>query len=211
MKKLFFLLCLLPILAATGFAQEEGARQDVNLSFMGTIQPYVEGSNTTGVGSGTTYVQQHSTLGTGMLLGYRYLLTPNGAIEGNYSYSRFTNKFTSNRPDNARIPTSMQEATFAYVRTFPFKKFNPFIEGGGGLLFFSPNGGASLTTLDTHMTKALTVLVGGGVAYQLSPSWDLRVQYRAQIFSATNFGLPRYSLGRRYVVSQPAIGFSYHF
>ena len=212
MKKLLFILCLLPVLAATGFAQEEGARQDVNLSFMGTIQPYVEGSNTASGGAGTTtYVQQHSTLGTGVYLGYRYLLTPNGAIEGNYSYSRFTNKFTSNIPSSARIPTSMQEATFAYVRTFPFRKFNPFLEGGGGLLFFSPLGGAALTSLDTHQTKTFTVLLGGGIAYELSPSWDLRVQYRAQIFTPTDFSLARYSLGRRYIVSQPAIGFSYHF
>ncbi|HVC90286.1 MAG TPA: outer membrane beta-barrel protein [Acidobacteriaceae bacterium] len=210
MKKLFFLLCLLPMLAGTGFSQDQGMRQDVNLSFMGVIQPYVEGTTT---GPTTPPVQQKSTLGTGLYLGYRYLLTPNGAVEANYSYSHFTNKFTANAGGvygGARVYTGMQEATFAYVRTIPFKKFNPFLEIGGGLLFFTPIEPGT-TTYDTEQTESPTVLAGGGVAYQLSPSWDLRIQYRGQIFKTNNFGLSRFSTDRRYIMSEPAIGFAYHF
>ncbi len=206
MKKLFLLLCLLPMLARVGFAQDEGARQDINLSFMGVIQPYVASTS-------TPVVKQNSTLGAGLYLGYRYLLTPNGAIEANYSYSHFTNKFTS-VAESARVYTGMQEATGAYVRTFDFKRFNPFLEGGGGLLFFTPIG-YKTTAYDTEQTSTLTILFGGGVAYELSPSWDLRVQYRGQIINATNFGLKyapyNFSLGRRYIMSQPAIGLAYHF
>ncbi len=205
MKKLLLLLCLLPMLAGIAYAQDEGARQDINLSGMGVIQPYVSQS-------GTPFVKQTSTLGKGLYLGYRYLLTPNGGLEANYSYSRFTNKFiTRYGAANARVYTSMQEATFAYVRSFEFKRFNPFLEAGGGLLFFSPIG-AKTTTLDTEQTKELTVLFGGGIAYELSPSWDLRVQYRGQIFNTTNFGLStNFPLSRRYIMSQPAIGIAYHF
>ncbi len=203
MKKLLFLLCLLlPMVARTGFAQDEGARQDINLSAMGVIQPYVSGSS-------SPFVKQTSTLGTGLYLGYRYLLTPNGAVEANYSYSHFTNKFLTSSA-NARVYTGMQEATFAYVRSFEFKRFNPFVEGGGGLIFFSPIG-YKTTSYDTQITKSLTVLFGGGIAYELSPSWDLRVQYRAQVFNTTDFGLKQFDTGRRYIMSQPAIGFAYHF
>lgn len=206
MKKLLVLLCLLPMLTRVGLAQEEGARQDVNLSAMGVIQPYVSSK-------GSPFVKQESTLGLGLYLGYRYLLTPNGAIEGNYSYSHFTNKFTTSSA-NVRVYTGLQEATVAYVRSFEFKRFNPFIEGGGGLLFFTPIG-SKTTSYDTYYTHELTVLFGGGIAYELSPSWDLRVQYRGQVFNATNFGLSNapynFTLGRRYIMSQPAIGFAYHF
>lgn len=198
MKKLFFLLCLLPFLAPKGFAQE--ARQDVNLSVMGTIQPYVE--------SGVT--RQTATLGAGPYVGYRYLLTPNGAVEANYSYTRFTSKFV-NSAYNYRVLTSMQEATGAYVRSFVFKNFNPFLEGGGGLLFFSPLGSIKTTSYDTEMRESLTILFGGGVAYQLSPSWDLRIQYRGQAFKTQNFALKQVSTDRYYIVSEPAIGFAYHF
>ncbi len=204
MKKLLFLLCLLPMLAGICLAQDEGARQDINLSGMGVIQPYVSGKE-------SPFVKQTSTLGAGLYLGYRYLLTPNGALEANYSYSHFTNKFLIQNVANARIKTGMQEATFAYVRSFEFKRFNPFIEGGGGLLFFTPQG-AKTTSYDTQQTKELTVLFGGGIAYELSPSWDLRVQYRGQIFKPTDFGLgQQFPTSRRYIMSQPAIGFAYHF
>jgi opacity protein-like surface antigen len=205
MKKLLFLLCLLPIMAGTGFAQ--GARQDINLSASLTIQPYVEGSD---------LVQMRSTLGPGLYLGYRYLLTPNGAVEANYSYTRFTNKFlnlhsSSVSAVNNRIYTSMQESTFAYVRTIPFRRYNPFIEGGGGLLYFSPEGSIKTTTYDTQQVNSLTVLFGGGVAYELSPSWDLRVQYRGQVFKTQDYGIKALSTGRMYIMSQPSIGFAYHF
>lgn len=200
MKKLLFLLCLLPIMAGTGFAQQEGAREEINLSAMGDIQPYVEGNLT----------QQRSTLGLGMYLGYRYLLTPNGAMEANYSYVRFTNKFI-NSINNARVYTSMQEASFAYVRSFDFKRFNPFLEGGGGILFFSPLGSIKTTSYDTQQLNSLAVLFGGGIAYELNPSWDLRVQYRGQVFKTQDFGLKQFSTGRAYIMSEPAIGFAYHF
>lgn len=209
MKKLFVLMCLVPMLAGIGHAQDQGARQDVNLSAMGVIQPYVEGNT---LAPATPPIRLKSTLGTGLYLGYRYLLTPNGAVEANYSYSHFTSKFSAYSccTYNARIYTGMQEATAAYVRTFPFKKFNPFLEGGGGMLFFTPIG-TKTTTYDTEQTYVPTVLFGGGIAYQLSPSWDLRVQYRGQIFNTPDYGLSRFKTGRRYIMSQPAIGFAYHF
>lgn len=205
MKKLFLSVCLLPLLAGIGFAQ--GARQDINLSADITVQPYVEGSN---------FVRLKSTLGPGLYLGYRYLLTPNGAIEANYSYTRFTSKFTNLQSPivsaiNVRVLTSMQESTFAYVRSFTFKKFNPFLEAGGGLLYFSPLGSIHTTSYDTQQVNSLTIIAGGGIAYELSPSWDLRVQYRAQIFDTPSYGIKALSTGRRYVMSQPAIGFAYHF
>jgi opacity protein-like surface antigen len=205
MKKLVVLICLLPLLAGIGFAQ--GARQDINLSADITVQPYVEGSD---------FVRLKSTLGPGLYVGYRYLLTPNGAIEANYSYTRFISKFTNLQAPslntiNVRVYTSMQESTFAYVRSFNFKKFNPFLEGGGGLLYFSPEGSIKTTSYDTQQVNSLTIIAGGGIAYELSPSWDLRVQYRAQIFKPTDYGIKALSVGREYIMSQPAIGFAYHF
>ncbi len=201
MKKLFFLLCLLPMLAAFGRAQE--MRQDVSISFMGTIQQYVEGGS-------PNDVRAKATLGEGMLLSYRFQLTPNGAVEANYSYSRYTEKFTYSAA-NARILTSIQEATFAYVRTIPFKKFNPFAEVGGGVLFFSPLGGIKTTSYDTEQTESLVGIFGGGIAYQLSPSWDLRMAYRGYIASPQTFGLKQFDTGRHEIISQPSIGFAYHF
>ena len=190
-----------------GRAQE--MRQDVSLSGMLTIQQYVEGG-------APNNVRAKATLGPGMLLSYRFQITPNGAVEANYSYSRYTEKFTDSQYQYptiqyVRVLTSVQEATTAYVRTIPFKKFNPFFEFGGGILFFSPLGGIKTTSYDTEMTNSLVGIFGGGIAYQLSERWDLRAAYRGYISHPQTFGLKQFNTGRVEIISQPNIGFAYHF
>jgi outer membrane immunogenic protein len=207
MKKLALFFCLLPALTLLGRAQE--MRQDVSLSGMLTIQQYVEGS-------APNNVRAKATLGPGMLLSYRFQLTPNGAIEANYSYSRYTEKFTDSQYEYptiqyVRVLTSVQEATFGYVRTIPFKKFNPFVEAGGGMLFFSPLGGIKTTAYDTEMEESLMGFLGGGIAYELSTRWDLRMAYRGYVAHPQTFGLKQFDTGRYEIISQPFIGFAYHF
>ncbi len=199
MKKLFFLLCLLPLLATYSFAQE--SRQDVSISAIGTYQPTVNGNGYT----------QSSTLGKGGLVGYRFMLTPSSAIEGNYQYSRFDMKYKGSGPLSARFDVSFQEVSAAYVHSFVYKKFNPFVEVGGGLLMFHPLDSTGTTLNFGAKTKAFAGLFGGGIAYELSPSWDLRVQYRGLFFKSVDLGVPQFATNRYYVMQQPAIGVAYHF
>ncbi len=207
MKKLAFFFCLLPAFTLLGRAQE--MRQDVSVGGMLTIQQYVEGG-------APNNVRAKATLGPGMLLSYRFQLTPNGAVEANYSYTRYTEKFTDSQYQYptiqyVRVLTSVQEATFGYVRTIPFKKFNPFVEAGGGVLFFSPLGGIKTTTYDTEMENTLVAFLGGGIAYELSTRWDLRMAYRGYLAGPQTFGLKQFNTGRTEIISQPFVGVAYHF
>jgi opacity protein-like surface antigen len=198
MKKLLLLFCLLPILAATGFAQE--SRQDASISYLGTYQPTITGNAVT----------QTNDWGKGVLLSYRFMLTPSSAIEGNYQYSQFNTKFTAPFT-NSMFHTSLQEGSVAYVRSFVYKKFNPFAEAGAAMLLFNPINDTGTNTNAGARTKATALLFGGGIAYELSPSWDLRVQYRGEVFKSIDFGIAQYKTNRWYVMQQPAIGFAYHF
>ena len=56
-------------------------------------------------------------------------------------------------------------------------------------------------------------LFGGGVAYELSPSWDIRAEYRGFLVKTPNFSLPNgiFNTNRYEVISTPAIGVAYHF
>lgn len=199
MKKCFLLFCLLPMLASAGFAQE--SRQDVSLSALGTYQPTITGNSIT----------QSSTFGKGALLSYRFMLTPSSAIEGNYQYSQFDVKYSANF-SRARIHTSMQEYSAAYVRYFVYKNFNPFVEVGAGMLIFHPIDDTGTSTLAAVNTKKPAALFGGGIAYELSPSWDLRLEYRGFLLKSVDFGLSSaFSTDRYYIMQQPAIGFAYHF
>lgn len=202
MKKSKLLFLLLPFMAAASYAQE--SRQDVSLSASELIAPLTYGQGVT----------QTQTLGLGGLVSYRYMLTPRSAVEGNFQYGQNRQKYNVNSfPLNA-VHTRFEEYSAAYVYYFSFKRFNPFIEGGVGGFMYSPIDDEGTTSLNPKKATEIGALYGGGIAYELSPSWDLRVEYRGLVEktptlpSTTN---PTYNTGQFYNVVNPVIGFAYHF
>ena len=77
-----------------------------------------------------------------------------------------------------RIHSREQEITGAYVFGLTFKRFNPFVEAGVGSLIFTPVLDNETNLLGTKSTKGVAGLFGGGLAYELSPSFDIRAEYR---------------------------------
>ena len=199
MKKAALLLVLLPFLAVAGFAQE--SRQDASLSFTGIFPPEVVGNT----------IHQEPRYGWGALASYRYMLTPRSAVEANYQYSQYANKFIGSF-NNVRVQTRLQEVSAAYVFNFNFRNLNPFLEGGIGGFLFSPIQGTGTTDLDAKRTTNIGALYGAGIAYEISPSFDIRAEYRGITVKAPNFGLSQFNTSRWYpVISEPTVGIAYHF
>jgi outer membrane immunogenic protein len=199
MKKILLSLALLPVLAATGFAQE--SRQDASLSLAGLIPPHVVGNT----------VQQDATIGIyGALASYRYMLTPRSALELNYQYNQDVQKYLTSF-NAIRVHARFQEISGAYVYNFTFRNFNPFIEAGIGGYIFGPIIDQKTTDLDAKKSTNVGALYGGGIAYELSPSWDIRAEYRGIVVKAPNFGLEQYRTNRYYNINNPTIGVAYHF
>jgi opacity protein-like surface antigen len=166
----------------------------------GVFPPYVYGNT----------VQQHPSYGLGGLVSYRYMLTPRSALEGNYQYAQNSNKFVTSF-NNTRVHTRLQEISAAYVYNFNFRKFNPFVEGGIGGYLFSPIIDAG-TNLDAKRTTSVGALYGAGIAYEISPSFDIRAEFRGIVVKAPSFNLTDYKTNRWYpTLSNPSIGVAYHF
>ena len=199
MKKTM-LLGVLMLSAAAGVAQE--SRQDVSFSGTGLFGPTIHGA---------ANVVQSQTGALGLLLSYRYMVTPRSALEANYSFGQNNQKFATSFEPHARIHSRQQEVTFAYVYSLNFKRYSPFAEAGVGALLFTPVLDSETNLLGTKSTKGLAGLFGGGLAYELSPSFDIRVEYRGFITKAPNFGETNFSTNRYEVISAPAIGVAYHF
>jgi len=199
MKKMVFLGALL-LVAAAGFAQE--SRQDASVSAMGVFAPQVTGNA----------VQLNATSAVGFLASYRYMLTPRSALELNYSFAQNSDAFRTSFLPNGRVHTRQQEISGAYVFNFrSYRNFNPFVEAGVGGLIFSPIRDERTNLLDTKQNTNIGGLFGGGVAYELSPSWDIRAQYRGWVVKAPDFGLTNFKTSRYEVISMPTIGMAYHF
>jgi outer membrane immunogenic protein len=198
MKKMILLGALM-LSAAAGYSQE--SRQDFSISGFDLIGPTVHGN--------TDVILRPST-SAGALLSYRYLLTPRSGLELNYSWAQYTNYFVYDgiATENP-VHTRQQEASGAYVFGLSYKRYNPFLEAGVGVLIFTPIQEGTYS-LDTKTNKNIGGLFGGGVAYELSPSFDLRVEYRGFVVKAPSF-TSDFTTNRYEVISMPSLGFAYHF
>jgi outer membrane immunogenic protein len=199
MKKTM-LLGVLMLSAAAGYGQE--SRQDLSFSGTGIFGPTIHGA---------ANVQQKSTGALGLLLSYRYMLTPRSALELNYGFAQNSQKYATSFQPNARIHARQQELSAAYVYSLNFKRFSPFAEAGVGTMIFSSILDQGTNLLGTKSTKGIGGLAGAGVAYELSPSFDIRIEYRGFLVKAPNFGKDEFSTNRYEVISMPAIGVAYHF
>ena len=199
MKKMMLFGALM-LSAAAGYAQE--SRQDVSFSGTGVFAPTIHGS---------ANVVQSSTGALGLLLSYRYMVTPHSALEANYSFVQNNQKYSTSFEQHARIHARQQEVTFAYVYSLNFKRYSPFAEAGVGTLIFTPILDAGTNLKGTKGTKGIAGLGGAGLAYELSPSWDIRLEYRGYVVKTPSFGKTEFTTNRYEWISAPAIGVAYHF
>ena len=203
MKKWILFLASLPLVAAVAHAQE--SRQDASVSYSGLFSPEVVGNA----------IHQTATVAdAGLLASYRYLLTPRGAVEANYGYNRYINKYKGPAGINTRAHTQFQEFSAEYVYSpFSFHNFFPFFEGGVGGYFFGIINDNKTNYNGLKSVTAIGVPYGGGFAYELSPSFDIRVEYRGIVLKAPALSAPgNITVTGRYMnISDPVVGVAYHF
>jgi opacity protein-like surface antigen len=200
MKKIAFLVALLAACVAMGRAQE--SRQDISLSGFALIEPFMSSSTT---------VQVNSTPAYGALVSYRFMLTPSSALEANYGITYQNSIGYYVNPNHYKILTRTQEISGAFVKSFVFKNWNPFVEAGPAGLIFLPIVNSGTTTLDAKQQTEVGGLAGGGIAYEISPSFDIRAEYRGYITKVPTFGDSQFTTNRWYWISAPTIGVAYHF
>ncbi len=207
MKKIALIAFLLTVCVAAGRAQE--SRQDISLSGTALVEPFVASS---------TDVYVHSTPAYGALVSYRFMLTPNSALEANYGIT-YQNKITyDTNPLVIHVLTRTQEMSAAYVRSFIFRKYNPFVEAGPGALIFLPIMNSGTTSLDAHQQTEIGGVYGAGIAREISPSFDIRAEFRGFVTKVPNFNYPVVNGGsntlttnRWYNIYMPVVGVAYHF
>jgi outer membrane immunogenic protein len=200
MKKIALIALLLAVCVAAGRAQE--SRQDISISGTALVEPFIASQTT---------VQVHSNYALGALASYRFMLTPSSALEANYgiTYQNTIHFYTN--PNNYNILTRTQEASGAYVRTFTYRKFNPFVEGGAAAFVFLPIRNTGTQNLDVKQQTSIGAIFGAGVAYEISPSFDIRAEYRGMITKVPTFDDTQFNTNKWYQIYNPTIGVAYHF
>ena len=200
MKKMMLLGVCLLMGAATSYGQE--SRQDVSISATEVMAPDVYGNGVN---------PMHTSMTTGILASYRYMLTPRSALELNYSFGQNTLKYNNVSFPQGQVHARQQEITGAYVYSRTYGNFNPFVEVGVGGVIFTPILDNGTHQLDARQNTNIGGLAGAGVAYEISPSFDVRAEYRGMILKTPDFGVSAFKTNRYYWLQTPAIGIAYHF
>ena len=199
-KSLFLFLLLLPFLAVPAFAQE--SRQDISISGSGIIPPFASGNA----------VQLHATVGYGALVSYRYDLTPHGALEVNFQYDQNVQHFTF-PSGNYHIHDRFEEISGAYVYSFNYRNLNPFLEAGIAGVLFDPIDDSKTNTFGLSRNTNIGAIYGAGISYEISPSFDIRADYRGIVVKTPTFGYQNndFRTNVYYNIYNPVVGVAYHF
>jgi opacity protein-like surface antigen len=157
MKRLFCISLLLTTISMSAFAEGYGSRAEVFVSAFGLLTPQTSGNA----------ISAKATKAGGGSVGYRFQLNRSSALEGRYGFSRNSQKYT-NAGAVYSVPAYVSEISGSYVYKFSNERgFRPFLEGGGGVVLFSPGNygaGAGTSAAGTSGTSGTP----GGFGYPAS-------------------------------------------
>jgi hypothetical protein len=168
--------------------------------------------------SSSDTVSVESSISGGGIASFRYHLRGHSSLEASYAYSRSTFYYNVNEQDvgGGSIFLSQQGAmhqfTGAYVYNFgSWKKIQPFVLGGGGLVLFRPISNSTNTLVSATSQGKGAVLYGGGFDYPIKGAFSLRIQYRGLYLKAPDFYGAAVTASSRMMVAAPSAQLVYHF
>jgi hypothetical protein len=88
---------------------------------------------------------------------------------------------------------------------------NPFLEGGGGVLIFSPITNSTNATFGSTTQTVGTFLYGFGLDYRVAHGLGVRFQYRGLLYKAPDYGVSGISTGAWTHSAEPGLGVAFRF
>jgi outer membrane immunogenic protein len=204
---------LVTVLCGAGFAQQQPQLPATgqignSLVSLSAIEVLTSNSNRTLSGTGQ---QDKPTAAGGIQASYQHYFNMHSSFLVNYGYTKNAQKYFDGFNVN-RQKAGVHEATVAYMFSVPMTDtLTPFIFVGGGGLFFRPALKNNDNIVDAVSQSEAAILAGGGLDVKISSKFGLRLQYRALIYKAPDFGLTYLSTGQNARISEPAIGLTYRF
>ena len=198
-------LFLAPTLApaqVTGL-DKQLSRLDLSVSAMGEFTKGVSG--TTIVNAAPITLTQNATTTLGALVTLRYTVSPLIGVEGNYSYARFSENYSTIQG----VQTKASEYTVGYVAHTPsFLGVEPFLDAGLGTIAFNPTarGGQGLYT-----QARAAYYYGLGIDDTLSTHFGVRAAVRQLIYLAPDYGQNYLTIHQRTFSTEPTIGLFVRF
>jgi hypothetical protein len=229
MKRLFSIFLLVSSLAAHAYAQDpQGSTGGSDYGYGGRAEVFLNGfglfSNNV---NGNSVAEQSNHTG-GVSAGYRFHLTGSSALEGRYGLSRNTQTYFTGGSALA-IPSYLSEISGSYIYNFTnSRRVQPFLEGGGGVVVFSPanyGGSTASSTFGYSVTNGTSAgssialarqlrgmfVYGAGADMPASSHLNVRFEFRSVGYSTPDFGTALIHTNTFSFAYEPSIGFAYRF
>lgn len=191
---------------ASGFAQED-FRSEVS----------IQGTANVPRNQDSLDIPHEATKSGGLLLGYRYHFKPWFAVQGDYGYTRDTQKYFDPIFGETDIQANLHQLTGEAVITAPSRsRVRPYALAGIGALFFRPTNSLNNSFFGVsnnsgnNQTKAAFVY-GGGVDFDLTHYVALRAEYRGYVYKIPDFQIPGLAPDNFTHLAQPSVGLVWRF
>jgi opacity protein-like surface antigen len=203
---LVVLVAFIFLFIASGFAQDN--RSEV--SFQGTVDLPKNSTNID--------IPHDATKSGGFLIGYRYHLNSWFAVQGDYGYTRDTQKYFDPFFGETDINTNIHQLTGEAVISAPSRsRVRPYALAGIGGVFFRPTNSLNNAVVagignntGNNQTKPAFVY-GGGVDFDISKSLAFRAEYRGLFYKIPDFQLPGLASDNFTHLAEPSIGLVWRF
>lgn len=207
MSKKFFLPALVFILSIAGSGVAQNLRSEISIQGTGNLTK----------NSDNLDIPHEATKSGGFLAGYRYHLNSWFAVQGDYGYTRNTQKYFDPIFGFAAIQANVQQLTGEAVITAPSSsRVRPYALAGVGGLFFRPTNSLNNSFVGVgnntgnNQTKAAFVY-GGGVDFDLTRYVAFRAEYRGLVYKIPDFQIPGLASDAFTHTAQPSVGLIWRF
>jgi opacity protein-like surface antigen len=151
-----------------------------------------------------------TTKSGGFLVGYSYQFSRLFGAEGNYGFTRNTQKFgTIGGP--TLLESDFHEVTGALVVHIPARvsSFRPYVLGGGGALIFDPTNRYAVAGAD-RQTRG-TFVYGGGANFDVTHNVGVRLEYRGLVYKIPDYSISTLNIDKFTHMAQPSAGLFFRF
>ena len=229
MRQLFSVFFLVTTLTATAFAQNSGGPQEPPGAqsrssydgYGGRADVFITGFAVYSNQPSSNGIREQATQAGGAAAGYRFHLSSSSALEGRYALSRNSQKYSFGGAVSS-IPAYFSEISGSYVYSLSrWNRIRPFLEGGGGLVLFSPGnyGGATTFTNSVYggsstglsMQAKPMFVYGGGADVPALQRLYLRVEFRDVGYKTPDFGTAIFHTNTYSFAYEPSVGVAYRF
>ncbi|MGB8130435.1 MAG: porin family protein [Candidatus Angelobacter sp.] len=162
-------------------------------------------------------IPHDATKSGGFLIGYRYHLNSWFALQGDYGYTRDTQKYFDPFFGETDIQTNIHQLTGEAVISAPSSsRVRPYGLAGIAGLFFRPTNSPDNNFIGigqgsgNNQTKPAFVY-GGGIDFDLTKYMALRAEYRGLFFKIPDFQLPGLASDNFTHLAQPSVGLVWRF